>query len=52
MTRPTYKTHLRVRGIRPLRGQLRTERGEGHVELLPGGGVGRWQGGKLVAEVR
>jgi len=44
----TYKHALRARGVKPLRGTLRTVRQDGHVELLPGGGSGQWQDGALV----
>lgn len=47
MTRQSYKHVLRAKGVRPVRGPLRTERGEGHRELLPVTGSGVWQNGSF-----
>lgn len=48
--KPSYRTHLRTIGVKPLRGTLRTVRREGDAELIPGGGLGIWTGGKLVLQ--
>lgn len=50
--RASYRTHLRARGVKPLRGPLRTLRADGDAELIPGGGLGIWTGGKLVVQQR
>lgn len=48
MPRTSYQTVLRMRNVRPLRGQLRTARADGDIELLPGGRRGTWRNGSLV----
>lgn len=35
MTRMSYKTVLRAKGIKPIRGAAHTVKKHGHVELLP-----------------
>lgn len=50
MTRLSYKSALRAKGVPPLRGQLRTVRADGHRELLPVRGCGTWRGGRFVPD--
>lgn len=46
-TRISYRTYLRSVGVKPIRTSAPQPRGNGHVELLPGGKVGIWRDGRM-----
>jgi hypothetical protein len=49
--RSNYRTFLRAKGVKPLRGSLRTVRQDGHRELLPGGKLGIWKDGACQIQI-